>query len=72
MIAEQVRLAARAHQSMIWMRQRSANTLRSLLRECYPAALTAFAEDLAGRDALAVLTAAPARRPVAGSPRPAS
>jgi hypothetical protein len=39
-IAEQVRLAARAHQSMIWMRQRSTNTLRSLLRECYPAAHT--------------------------------
>lgn len=58
-IAEQVRLAARAHQSMIWMRQRSANTLRSLLRECYPAALAAFADDLAGRDALAVLAAAP-------------
>jgi len=58
-VAEQVRLAARAHQSMIWMRQRSANTLRSLLRECYPAALAAFADDLAGRDALAVLTAAP-------------
>jgi transposase len=58
-LAEQVRLAARAHQSMIWMRQRSANTLRSLLRECYPAALTAFADDLAGRDALAVLAAAP-------------
>lgn len=62
--AEQVRLAARAHQSMIWMRQRAANTLRSLLRECYPAALTAFAADLTGRDALAVLTAAPG--PTAG------
>ena len=44
---------------MIWMRQRSANTLRSLLRECYPAALAAFGDDLAGRDALAVLAAAP-------------
>ena len=59
LLAEQVRLAARAHQSMIWMRQRAANTLRSLLRECYPAALEAFGDDLAGRDALAVLTAAP-------------
>ena len=29
LLAEQVRLAARAHQSMIWMRQRAANTLRS-------------------------------------------
>jgi hypothetical protein len=57
-LAEQVRQAARAHQSMIWMRQRAANTLRSLLRECYPAALEAFGDDLAGRDALAVLSAA--------------
>ncbi len=57
-LAEQVRLAARAHQSMIWMRQRAANTLRSLLRECYPSALEAFADDLAGRDALAVLSVA--------------
>ncbi len=59
LLAEHVRLAARAHQSMIWMRQRAANTLRSLLRECYPAALEAFGDDLAGRDALALLTAAP-------------
>jgi hypothetical protein len=65
LVAEQVRLAARAHQSMIWVRQRSANTLRSMLRECYPAALAVFADDLAGRDALAVLTAAPS--PTAGA-----
>ena len=58
-LAEQVRLAARAHQSMIWMRQRGGNTLRSMLRECYPAALVAFGDDLTGRDALAVLAAAP-------------
>jgi transposase len=57
-VAEQVRLAARAHQTMIWTRQRSSNALRSLLREFYPAALQAF-EDLAGRDALAVLAVAP-------------
>jgi hypothetical protein len=49
---------------MIWMRQRAQNTLRSLLRECYPAALEAFGDDLAGRDALAVLAAAPG--PTAG------
>ena len=58
-LAEQVRLAARAHQTMIWTRQRSVNTLRSMLREFYPAALQAFGDDLAGRDALAVLAAAP-------------
>ena len=45
--------------SMIWSRQRQANTLRSMLRECYPAALAAFGDDLAGRDALAVLALAP-------------
>ena len=58
-LAEHVKVAARAHQSMIWMRQRAQNSLRSLLRECYPAALAAFGDDLAGRDALAVLAAAP-------------
>ena len=58
-IAEHVKIAARAHQTMIWSRVRQVNTLRSLLREYYPAALAAFGTDLAGRDALAVLTAAP-------------
>jgi hypothetical protein len=58
-IAEQVKVLARTHQSMIWSRQRQTNTLRSMLREFYPAALVAFGEDLAGRDALAVLALAP-------------
>jgi hypothetical protein len=58
-IAEHVKVVARAHQSMIWSRQRQVNTLRSMLREFYPAALEAFGEDLAGRDALAVLRIAP-------------
>jgi transposase len=58
-IAEHVKIATRAHQSMIWSRVRHVNTLRSLLREYYPAALAAFGTDLAGRDALAVLAAAP-------------
>ena len=58
-IAEHVKIAARAHQTMIWSRVRQVNTLRSLLREYYPAALSAFGTDLAGRDALAVLTVAP-------------
>ena len=57
-IAEHVKVVARAHQSMIWSRQRQTNTLRSMLREYYPGALVAF-EDLAGRDALAVLALAP-------------
>ena len=52
-------MLTRTHQSMIWSRQRQANALRSMLREFYPAALAAFGEDLAGRDALAILTIAP-------------
>ena len=58
-IAEHVKVAARAHQSMIWSRVRQVNTLRSLLREYYPAALAVFGTDLASPDALAVLAAAP-------------
>lgn len=62
-IAETVKVLARAHQSsshqsLIWFRQRQVNILRSTLREFYPAALVAF-DDLAGRDALAVLALAP-------------
>jgi hypothetical protein len=58
-IAEHIKVAARAHQTMIWSRVRQVNALRSLLREYYPAALAAFGTDLADRDALAVLAAAP-------------
>ena len=57
-LAEAVKVLARAHQTMIWSRQRQTNQLRSTLREFYPAALEAF-DDLAGRDALAVLAIAP-------------
>jgi transposase len=63
-LAEVVKTVARTHQMMIWTRQRQANQLRSLLREFYPAALVAFGEELAGRDALAVLAMAPT--PAAG------
>jgi transposase len=62
--AEVVKTVARTHQTMIWTRQRQANQLRSMLREFYPAALEAFGDDLAGRDALAVLAVAPT--PAAG------
>ena len=58
-IADEVKVLARSHQSLIWSRQRQANMLRSMLREYYPAALTAFGDDLAGRDCLAVLAIAP-------------
>lgn len=62
-LSEAVKVLARSHQSLIWTRQRQTNQLRSMLREYYPAALVPFA-DLAGRDALAVLAAAPT--PAAG------
>lgn len=58
-IADEVKVLARSHQSLIWSRQRQANMLRSMLREYYPAALAAFGDDLAGRDCLAVLAIAP-------------
>jgi transposase len=53
-----IKILARAHQSMIWSRQRQTNGLRSVLREFYPAALVAF-DDLASGDALEVLRVAP-------------
>ena len=57
-LAEAVKVLARAHQSLIWTRQRQLNQLRSTLREFYPAALDAFGE-LGHADALAVLAVAP-------------
>lgn len=62
-LSEVVKVLARSHQNLIWTRQRQANQLRSMLREFYPAAVAAF-DDLAGRDAMAVLSAAPT--PAAG------
>ena len=56
--AEAIKVLARAHQNLIWARTRHTNALRSTLREYYPAALEAF-DDLADRDALAVLGRAP-------------
>jgi transposase len=57
-LAEAVKVLARAHQGLIWTRQRQTNQLRSVLREFYPAALEAFNE-LDSGDALAVLAIAP-------------
>jgi len=56
--AEAIKVLARAHQNLIWVRTRHTNGLRSALREYYPAALEAF-DDLADRDALAILGRAP-------------
>jgi transposase len=58
-LAEALKVLARAHQSLIWSRQRQLNQLRSALREFYPAALEAFGTDLASGDAVAVLEIAP-------------
>ena len=51
-------MLARAHQNLIWTRNRHTNALRSALREYYPGALEVF-DDLHDRDALAVLGRAP-------------
>lgn len=57
-LVEAVKVLARAHQSVIWTRQRQINQLRSTLREFYPGALVAF-DALGSGDALAVLAIAP-------------
>lgn len=56
-LAEAIKVLARAHQSLVWTRQRQVNQLRSTLREYYPAALELG--ELYGPDALGVLAAAP-------------
>ena len=53
-LAEAIKVLARAHQGLCWMRGRQVNLLRSTLREFYPGALQAF-DDLGHSDALAVL-----------------
>ena len=57
-LAEALKVLARGHQNLIWIRNRHTNMLRSALREYYPAALEAF-DDLDHLDALAVLERAP-------------
>ena len=58
-LAEAVKVLARGHQNLIWMRQRVASQLRNALREFCPGALAAFAGDLASADAVAILEHAP-------------
>jgi transposase len=67
--AEAIKVLARTHQSLIWARTRQTNTLRSALREYYPAALEAF-EDLTHGDALGVLDRAPTPQQAARLPLP--
>lgn len=57
-LADAIKHTARAHQNLIWTRQRQLNQLRSVLREFYPAALATFPE-LAHSDCLATLAIAP-------------
>jgi transposase len=57
--AQAIKVLARAHQNLIWSRQRQLNQLRSTLREFYPGALAAFHDDLGGADAIALLGQAP-------------
>jgi transposase len=58
-LAEAIKALARAHQSLVWSRQRHVNALRSALREFYPGALVALGAQLAQPEALAVLELAP-------------
>jgi len=58
-LAASLQVLARAHQNLIWSRQRLVNQLRNNLREYYPAALAAFGTDLAQPVPLGVLDAAP-------------
>jgi len=59
-IAEAVKIAARAHQKLIWERTRHLLRMRSALREYFPAALEAYsALTLAGADTLELLAKAP-------------
>jgi transposase len=55
---EATKLVARTHQTLIWDRTRQVLRLRSVLREFFPAALSAF-DDLAAPDALELLGRAP-------------
>src|ERR1035441_9797958 len=54
-----LQVLARAHQNVIWSRQRQVNALRSSLKDYYPGALEAFGTDLSHMDAVAVLAIAP-------------
>ncbi|GAA5605762.1 transposase [Streptomyces griseus] len=61
-LAQAITVLARAQQDAVWTRQQVANQVRSLLRECYPAALLAFQGKQGGltrADARVVLTLAP-------------
>ncbi len=58
-LAEAIKVLARAHQSLVWARQRQVNQLRNTLREFYPGALQALRGDLASHEACSILGMAP-------------
>ena len=59
-IAEAVKIAARAHQKLVWERTRHLLRMRSALREYFPAALEAYTPlTLSGPDTLELLGRAP-------------
>jgi hypothetical protein len=59
-IAEAVKIAARAHQKLVWERTRHQLRMRSALREYFPAALEAYKDlGLTGKDTLELLAKAP-------------
>jgi hypothetical protein len=59
-IAEAVKIAARAHQKLVWERTRHQLRMRSALREYFPAALVAYKDlTLSGKDTLELLGRAP-------------
>ena len=62
-LAQAIRVLARAQQDAVWARQQIGNQIRDLLKDFYPAALVAFAEQpvggLARADARTILAAAP-------------
>ena len=65
-IAEAVKIAARAHQKLVWERTRHQLRMRSALREYFPAALEAYKDlGLTGKDTLELLARAPGPEPAA-------
>jgi len=62
--ADGIKVLARAHQRLIWERNRSMLRLRATLRDYFPGALAAFA-DLAAPDTLELLARAPDPRAAA-------
>jgi hypothetical protein len=59
--AEDIKVLARTHKTLIWERTRAVQRLRHQLREYFPAALEAF-EDLDAPDTLELLGKARTRR----------